>query len=485
MSIKFMINEDRELEFRQDVTKLGLYQRGIYSIDLSPIRSCTDLKELSLHNNKIQSIDLTPLSSCVNLQELRMSNNNLRTVDLSALSSCKELKTLSLDDNPLQSIDLTPLSSCSDLQTLSMNMCKLSSVDLTPLSSCVNLRSLSLHNNQLHSIDLSPLRFCTGLRHLELFRNRLQSIDLTPLSSGTRLKYLSLHTNQIDSIDLSPLSSCRSLSNLGLTYDRNPTNQFKVLDVTPLSGRTWEELRRHFIDYDESLPPDCAVISWLDKSGTMYHRPTTTQNWSFLHQVAKRRTSNKRVQQDILYAMGLADYGFIDYNLKNLLLSIPPKASIEEAREQVTEALVSEIVRNVDNGGATTGLNLEALIKKHGELAVKAKEIIDLREGEMQSYQLDVGENDMVDLRELWLTAYGYETLTAMGYAGFKIQLNKLDQVEMSLNKLGFDLRIGETAISGVKMSSRLKKVIWWIAQYRGWSWEYIEINGKSIHPES
>ena len=46
-----------------------------------------------------------------------------------------------------------------------------------------------------------------------------------------------------------------------------------------------------------------------------------------------------------------------------------------------------------------------------------------------------------------------------------------MENIKTALTELGFDLKTGDTAVSGVKMNEMLKKTIWWIAENRGRPW--------------
>ena len=94
---------------------------------------------------------------------------------------------------------------------------------------------------------------------------------------------------------------------------------------------------------------------------------------------------DRRVQHDVLYAFGLGDYGFIDYDMEDFLLSIPPDTPDEKARKEITDMLVEKIVEAIDNGRATTGLDLEAMITQQPEIAIRIQEITKLRNEEMEN----------------------------------------------------------------------------------------------------
>jgi len=424
----------QQVEFEEDVIEIDLASKRIASIDLTPLATCISLQKLVLDFNQLQSIELTPLATCTSLEFLNLDGNHLQSLDLTPLATCTSLYGLYLHGNQLQSLDLTPLATCTSLEFLNLAANQLQSLDLTSLTTCTNLKELTLHGNQIQSIDLTPLATCTSLRLLDLSENQLQSLDLIPLATCTSLQSLNLGENKLQSIDVTPLATLTTYSNLThLLYD-NPHLQL-------YSG----------------------VYSWLRREYDRYKRPISTYPWSFLRRAADQFGTDRRVQQDILCAMGCRNYGFIDCDLSDLFLSIPADSPIEMAREQVRKKLLEEITRIVDTRGATTGLNVEELSAYHWEIAKRIQRIIELREAEMQRVIVGVINTGM-DLRELWLTAYGFEVLTALEMR-LTTNLKGLEKVKTAFSELGFELKTGKTSRSGVKMSDELKQAIWWIAE--------------------
>ncbi|MFW9863764.1 MAG: leucine-rich repeat domain-containing protein [Candidatus Thorarchaeota archaeon] len=363
---------------------------------------------------------------------------------------------IDLSSRNIVSIDLAPLSVCANLRKLNLSYNKLQTIDLSPLSSCISLQNLGLYNNQLQSIDLSPLKARTSLQVLNLGSNLLTAIDLSPLSQCTNLRILAVSENQLPNIDLSPLYTCSNLEQFSAGQ-----NRFVHTDVTPLSNNVG-------LPYKEEEES----ISWLRREGSKYGRPQKVCSWSFLYRIVKQHDTDFRLQQDILYALGLDEYGFFDCDLRDLFLSIPPDTSIESVREEVVNELISQIGKIVESDKAAPGLALEKLIKKHPELAAIAPHILSHRNREMKRLAVTVKGSE-VDLRELWLSAYGYEVLNALDM-GLVTDLEGLQEITEALAELGFDLKTDRTSKSTINMEWQLKETIWWMAQYRGRSWRDI-----------
>jgi hypothetical protein len=464
--------KQEEAKFEDDELKIALLKKQITDIDLSPLIDCSSLQTLSLSFNLLRTIELSPLASCTNLQELRLRSNRLQSIELSPLASCTNLLRLSLGLNQLQIMNLTPLSACTRLQILDLNDNQLRAIELSPLASCTNLQELDLDRNQFRAIDLSPLAACRRLERLGLCANQLQSVDLNPLAACTSLQSLALSSNPFQSIDLSPLASCASMRIFWL-HD----NPLQSVDLSVIA--TFANLL--FLELDNNPPSDGedTKYSWLKIPSSWshipiaYRRPTGLNSWSFLHWVAEHFGTDHRVQQDILCAMGLKDYGFIDDYLSDLFLSIPAGTPIDKAREQVRERLLEKIMQAANQKRETTGLNTEEILNQHLEAAATIHEIAKLRQKEIQQVVVGVSNNE-ADLRELWLTSYGYEVLTALSMH-LTTDLKGLERIRSTFSEMGLELKTGKTARSEVKMSDELKEAIWWIAQNRGRQWNEIE----------
>jgi len=486
-----------------------------FPLDISPLSSCPQLKKLVLNGTQIESLDLAPLAACTNLESISIDNTQLQSIDLSPLISCTKIEIFSLFRNQLQSLDLTPLSSWTNLQAMSLTDSKIKSINLTPLSSCTSLISLDLTDHQLQSIDLTPLSSCIKLEYLDLSSNQLQTINLSPLSSCTSLIWISLGENQLQSInleildhlivleelglsgnqiqefDLTPLASrAGSTSNeIGIHFYRNPC---KSIDITPLSESITLYLegpidikKLSFAERMECLSKSKTYTSWLEyllsdpkiifgeKDGeewglkdywvaTVYRRPRGRYPWSFLYQVAEKYGEDRRVQHDILHALGLDGYGFIDADLRSRFLSIPQNTPTETVCKQIANVLVEEIIASVDRGGTTTGLRLEELLQLHGEIVKIADQIIELRQKEIQKVQIAVVERGGWDLSPLWLTAYGHEILSETDIRLIADDTD-IELIRDSLSKVGFQLKTGDSTVATVAASTELIKTILWI----------------------
>ncbi len=299
--------------------------------------------------------------------------------------------------------------------------------------------------------------FEKDVKEINLYNEGIVNIDLVPLSSCTNLQSVELHDNQLMSIDLAPLSSCTKLFFLHLGGIKS------YIDVTLVR--------------EVNIQGSQYMTSWLPSSKIriIYSSPVQLYPWSFLYKIFEQFKNDYRIQHDILAALDLADYGFIDCDLTDTLLAIAPETSTEDVRAILIKFLVEKIATTVDTDRPTTGLNVENLLLKHGEIATRTQRIFELRKREIEQVRIHI-EDDVVDLRELWLTAYGGKILHALGMR-LTIDFGGLEQVKSAFTELGQTLKIGDSPVSSVDMSNELKECIWWISDNRGKDWTGIFTN--------
>ncbi|MFW9804502.1 MAG: leucine-rich repeat domain-containing protein [Candidatus Thorarchaeota archaeon] len=377
----------------------------------------------------------------------------------------RNVETITLFTKHIEHINLDPLASCASLKLLDLGQNQIRDIDLQPLSSCLSLKKLNLTTNLLQNIDLTPLSSCSNLTTLTLAQNELKQIDLSPLSSCLHFEHLELGSNYLRNVDLTPLLSCSKLRLIGLWY-----NRIKNVDVTAL--RTKPRLL-----FQPQRPKNAAAYSWLQRSflgeSASYDRPATQYSWTYVHQVTRDSWNDRRVQQDMLLALGLGRYGFIERNLSDLFSEIPPDTNLEMAQGLMLPAVLEAIAESSETGGPTTGLHLEEFPQDDLEIMKYTPGILETRRAEIEQVGVGVSELNYVDLRELWLTAYGYEVLSALDMR-FATDKQGLERVKRAFAELGFRLRIGKTSTSGVKMSEELKQAIWWIVKNKGRLWSEI-----------
>ncbi len=492
----------REVGYHQDVEKISLRQK-IVSIDLTPLSSCTNLRTLDLYGNQLQRVDLTPLGSCVNLEDLKLGNQ-FQYIDLTPLSSCTKLQELHLNAQ-LQSIDLTPLSSCTELRQLWLGDNQLQSIDLTPLSFCTNLQDFSLRNNQLRNIDLTPLSLCTELQAFSLGNNQLQTIDLSPLGSCTHLQNLSLSRNQLQTLDLTPLSPCKFLSELDFNenqlwqvflplftscdtiyYIRAEDNPLRYIDVTPLKSCP----QLPYLELDRDVTPETIMhqgifnnkggvdpganpLGYPPYSKTEYDAPIKLANLevvAYTFQMVGDR-DHWKVLHLLHEALSLLDFdwiGMIDLEITDAALFLKDILGTEResVREMVNEKLVQVFCLQVDKGGTTIGLDTERISFESAEFVQRIQDIAELRLEELTRVSI-LQRGEQIDLKLLWLTAYGHQILSSQKL-GISCSINEFEQVKKAVAEIGSEIQIitnGHIQFP-TEMSEGLREYIWHVADY-------------------
>jgi len=438
---------EKKKQFEEDAEEVNLNELGITNIDLKQLKFFKNLKILTLSRNPITKIDLSPLSHCRNLHTLKFGTLKITEVDLTPLAQCKKLSVLRLGYGHITEIDLTPLSKCTELEEIGLSGLQLQSINLTPLGHCTSLEYLDLNGNQLQTIDLTPLSNCENLRSLKIADNKFVSLDLDPISSCKNLHGISVGANPLQHLDLTPIMMSPLLSIESLLGYQLGIAKFPLFTWVPYR---LDDLWRYF----------------------NYSRPLGSHSWSFLHEVAVEYGENWLVQQDILYAMGLGKYGFIDRNLHEVLIAIDPDTLLIQAQQEMTDIVSKEVATAVDEGRSTIGLDIETL-SQDAQLAIRVQKILDLRQREMQQIQLEVVD-EKVDLSQLLLTAYGYQILSVMMHSrhpidfgiysqysiDFKIHVEAFEEIQKIFAKMGYSLKLSNTSKTVVQMSDDLKDCI-------------------------
>ena len=355
----------------------------------------------------------------------------------------------------------------SNATTVLLSKRGIADIDLSPLAGLPDLTELWLDNNQLQSIDLTPLRDCSGLKVLNLSFNELVEVNLSPLEGCPELTMLNLEANRLKDINLTPLVSCNDLRGLFLRY-----NLLERMDLTPLYRQVSKGVNSGVLQY--SSDGNVQETSWLRTRGTgrqaAYARPLEDYTWPFLHRVLELHGDDIRVQQDILKAIGLGEYGFIDEDLRDIMLSNPQESTLESVRA----SLLPSILELIEESTSSTGLNLDHVVRTEGELGLEVDRILQAREQEIGRVRIGA-KFGVMDLTELYLTAYGYQILSGLGLS-LKADLTLLPRIQKPFNELGLEVKIYDSPVSGVQMSDELKQAILWIVKNNGRPWSEIEI---------
>lgn len=474
VKIHFVTSSGKKRYLSVDIDEklLALNDQNIESVDLSPIDALGELVHIRLDRNVIKRIDLSPLQGHSSLGALWLGSNRLSEIDLSPLRTCSHFNSLGLSSNSLEAAYLEPLHACPLLRFVALSNNRIRRINLNPLEESRELRELALSDNRLGSINLDGLGNCTEMEYLKIDGNEIESLDLSPISRCAKLKELHLQGNRLQQIDLVPLRKIEGLQSIDLT-----NNPLKKVDVTPIYLKTERRalkgiLKRVLVKSDVKPTVWVSQFAFEAKAGSS--RPALTKDWEFLHAVALEFGQYRSIQQNILWALGLGYFGFVDCDLSQIILSCPPDISYEEARTTIETAVARLVPEQIKESGLTTGMDLEAA-DDHPEIAILTNEILKLRAAEMKKVRIFTGTSPWFQayLKPLWLTHYGYMILTSLG-VGTEANEEELDKIRKLLSGLGFDIQIYELEgeekkrrTMPVKMSKPLKEFIWWLAGHR------------------
>ena len=419
---------------------------------------------------------MSPLQSCINLELLGLGTNRLKSIDIEPLKKCENLKVLYLFDNRFKTIDLTTLRSFSNLEELYLYRNDLQEIDLAPLSSCPELKILQLQTNHLQTIDLAPLNSCTGLEELNLSRNMITGIDLNPLSACTQLEQFGLSDNKILAMDLSPFVFCEELSVIYLDG-----NRFQKLDLTPLglspriargsfeinfkvsSSVQWLETLYSETNF-RSLPNEITV-------SLQYDIPVFSKDIKVITQILDSVIENEpgwktiHLLHNMLSLLDLRWLGMMDVDAGPFLTELL-RIQSEYGQDAVIKRILAQVSTQIDLGLTTIGLDVKRMAE-YPELANKFDKVTDLRKGEIE--QVEVMNTDLgLDLRSLWLTAYGFLVLNALDL-GTHCGSDDIEMVQQALSDMDSELRItnSETIQHVTELSPGLREYIWHLADYK------------------
>jgi len=441
--------------------ELFIYGTQLEQIDLTSLSACKRLKVLNLGLNKLVELDLSEIESCSKLEDLCLGTgemadeppgNYLKSLDLSPLVNCKGLKNLELDGNQLEELDLRPLSHCVDLEYLYLQHNKLKRLDLEPLAECKNLKSLILRDNELSCLDMSPLSSCDELGSFDISCNKLKTLDLSPLAQCTELGFLSVAANEIRDLELAPLAFCRDLTYFYMGQDERKVG-FTLLSLetmydelhVPHDVGWWVE--RSEIPYAYT---SLNLIAWLS---TIIHK-YEPHTWKLAHLV--------KCLTDIVCP---EEIGFLDFHFATFE-SIVKESDPTVIRDRVVEAFC----RQIDKGGTTIGIDVDRIASSsYEELARRLPRVIELRKAELNGFGGRIKKYDnKVDLRQIWLTAYGYQFLSTLGL-GLECSVDDYQLVREGLEDIGFSISItasGEDSEVSTDISKSLQEYIWFLAEY-------------------
>jgi len=212
------------------------------------------------------------------------------------------------------------------------------------------------------------------------------------------------------------------------------------------------------------------------------------QRYGFDDFLAIAREVRERVSDDvwlevgweILEGLGLEEFYGCDYDILAALEHIPPESALVDIQTFLRHSLVETLLEQFESGGTTALLDIAKMVGTPA--AALIPQITELRKKEIEKttvpiygnelviynvYMEEIGRTSIPDesvhLESLWLTAYGYQILCALGL-GVRTNLKGLEKIQQTMKKLGVSFKIAKSIAhvnnSQTKISNAMRSVI-------------------------
>jgi len=367
---------------------------------------------------------------------LNLSSSSIDTIDLKDLSLSSKLKEFSLSDNQLSSIDLNSLSNCSDLTDIRLNDNQLNTIDLQPLSKLRKLKFLDLSNNHLASINLSNLSRCRELENLYLHGNAFNEIDLLPLASCRALRILTITRKKSEGfqstdaeIDISPLIGLQKLKRV----DISPAHKVYIGVLDVISDSVPRGLRK-YIRREKKQSSIGDFIDTVSELGFVDGFKNTETRLESLPPAVFISSRNA-----LLKPWGLEHLRGFDGNLSDLFENLDVEYDEENPgtwRNQVNQ----NAAKAIDVGGSTALIDISELTDDQAGHFILKTAVLRSREQEYKDIRLPVFSK-IIDLREVWHTAWGFQLLKQTKYWLFTRSGKKTEAMRDTLRSAGLQIR--------------------------------------------
>ena len=377
-----------------------------------------------------------------------LPGKGIASINLNELRFCKSLESLWLPANELETINLTPISSCTNLQSIWLAKNNLVEIDLSPLKQCQNLQNLDLADNKLTEIDLTPLSSCLDIQNVDLSNNRLSQVDLLPLKKFRNFKQVDLRQNKIKILDPAPFLSNPCLPDLLIDKD--------------VTIKTWFPLG------------PCLIERWIGVGHeTNIANSNTGWDCEYLLRVleSSETSMEPRERAELRYCIfqqvGLEQFRFLDVKSSHILKCIRKANDLNGIKTELQKMALSELCKQIDGGGTALGIE-EETIKQSAQLVIRLQRIVEQRRKELEAVKISYNPGQsFVDLSPLWMSAYGFMVLRALGL-GIESSTSTLEKIRRELLLYGCALGVNDknSTFFQTTMSQDLIEYIHWYALY-------------------
>ncbi len=168
--------------------------------------------------------------------------------------------------------------------------------------------------------------------------------------------------------------------------------------------------------------------------------------------------------QTLLSSLGMSWMGFLDGNPKEHLEFILQRVENPKARTEIQEYVEMKICEQIDTGGTTIGFDIDKMAE-HAHFAKRMSQVLDDRQREIREVEVQVA-GDSVDLRGLWLTAYGYRMLLSGLNVGLVCDCQIFGRIQNELNRINITLKTTSSTpcTNFTSVSNEMREYIWEMA---------------------
>jgi len=194
-------------------------------------------------------------------------------------------------------------------------------------------------------------------------------------------------------------------------------------------------------------------------------QPASIREIATLFQNEGHRWIHIHLLQSLLSSLGLSWMGFLDGSTKEHLEYILPRIEGPQGQGEIQEYVRKKICEQIDREGTTIGFDIERMME-HPEFVIRIDHVITLRRKEIEDAGVKVSE-DSVNLKNLWLTAYGYNILQSGMNAGLTCDIETFSRIEEELEKIDISIRTNsDKPPTSSRVSRRLRDYIWEMARH-------------------
>ncbi|MGY5859749.1 MAG: hypothetical protein RTU63_10290 [Candidatus Thorarchaeota archaeon] len=304
-------------------------------------------------------------------------------------------------------------------------------------------------------------------RVIDLRGHNIRTIDVSQLA-GSNVRKIFLDGNHISRLDITSLFFCPNLEVLQTDWSTSFDALYVPMTLKRPLALELEKLKEF------RLGGDWGSIS------------TVRVYWKFSNLLVKGKWNQIQTQVDLIYpflndfqkhelksifleALNLHHYLGVDTLFHTLFESADSTRNYNSFRNSVKAKVEELLLSQVRNGGPTIFIDVES-IKRESNLLPLAAEVLEKRTEEMQNLEVYVNSKNRIDLRTIWITAYGFRILRGIG-AGLDTNLHSFERIHDTFKSLGYSIQLKKRrtkAHDSINLSDGIRNYILFIAdRYR------------------